>query len=92
MKEKQRANLIPILLALVVMLCWGSLYPTVKLGYEKFDVGIRLYRHHYRVCPEIGYPVVPRNNDKRRHTTHHNSVGKHLEYSPKSLLHGAFES
>ena len=43
MKEKQRANLIPILLALVVMLCWGSLYPTVKLGYEKFDVDTAYY-------------------------------------------------
>ena len=43
MKEKQRANLIPILLALVVMLCWGSLYPTVKLGYEKFDIDTAYY-------------------------------------------------
>ena len=43
MKEKQRANLTPILLALVVMLCWGSLYPTVKLGYEKFDIDTAYY-------------------------------------------------
>ena len=43
MKEKQRVNLIPILLALVVMLCWGSLYPTVKLGYEKFEINTAYY-------------------------------------------------
>ena len=43
MKEKQRINFIPILLALVVMLCWGSLYPTVKLGYEKFEINTAYY-------------------------------------------------
>ena len=43
MKEKQRINFIPILLALVVMLCWGSLYPTVKLGYEKFAINTAYY-------------------------------------------------
>ena len=43
MKEKQRANLTPILLALVVMLCWGSLYPVVKLGYAKFDIDTSYY-------------------------------------------------
>ncbi len=43
MKEKQRANLTPILLALVVMFCWGSLYPTVKLGYEKFEIDTAYY-------------------------------------------------
>lgn len=43
MKEKQRVNLVPILLALVVMLCWGSLYPTVKLGYEKFEINTAYY-------------------------------------------------
>ncbi|MBO5737378.1 MAG: DMT family transporter [Clostridia bacterium] len=43
MKEKQRANLTPILLALVVMMCWGSLYPVVKLGYEKFEIDTAYY-------------------------------------------------
>ena len=43
MKGKQLANLTPILLALVVMLCWGSLYPTVKLGYEKFEIDTAYY-------------------------------------------------
>ena len=43
MKGKRFANLTPILLALVVMLCWGSLYPTVKLGYEKFDIDTAYY-------------------------------------------------
>ena len=43
MKEKQRINFIPILLALTVMLCWGSLYPTVKLGYEKFEINTAYY-------------------------------------------------
>ena len=43
MKEKQRINFIPILLALVVMLCWGSLYPVVKLGYEKFEINTAYY-------------------------------------------------
>ena len=43
MKEKQRINFIPILLALVVMLCWGSLYPVVKLGYEKLEINTAYY-------------------------------------------------
>ena len=43
MKEKQRIHFIPILLALTVMLCWGSLYPTVKLGYEKFEINTAYY-------------------------------------------------
>ena len=43
MKERQRTNLTPILLALVVMLCWGSLYPVVKLGYAKFDINTSYY-------------------------------------------------
>ena len=28
----------PIFLALIVMMLWGSLYPSVKLGYEKFEI------------------------------------------------------
>ena len=43
MNEKQRANLIPILLALVVMMCWGSLYPVVKLGYAEFEIDTKYY-------------------------------------------------
>ena len=43
MKEKSLKNLLPLLLAVVVMMLWGSLYPTVKLGYEKFEIDTAYY-------------------------------------------------
>ncbi|MBR2320952.1 MAG: DMT family transporter [Clostridia bacterium] len=43
MKEKSLKNLLPLLLAVVVMMLWGSLYPTVKLGYEKFEIDTKYY-------------------------------------------------
>lgn len=43
MKEGSKKNLIPILLAFIVMMLWGSLYPTVKLGYEKFEIDTSYY-------------------------------------------------
>lgn len=43
MKTKQRNNLTPILLALVVMMFWGSLYPIVKFGYKVFQIDTSYY-------------------------------------------------
>lgn len=42
MKEK-RKNLILILLSLIVMLLWGSLFPLVKLGYKEFQIDTDFY-------------------------------------------------
>ena len=42
MKEK-RKNLMPVLLSLLVMLLWGSLFPLVKLGYEEFQIDTKFY-------------------------------------------------
>ena len=43
MKEEKKNSLIPILLALIVMALWGSLYPSVKLSYQWFDVDTSYY-------------------------------------------------
>ena len=43
MKGKSLKSMLPILFALVVMMLWGSLYPTVKLGYTRFDIDTKYY-------------------------------------------------
>ena len=43
MKIEKKNNLIPIVLALIVMLLWGSLYPSVKLAYKMFEIDTSYY-------------------------------------------------
>ena len=42
MKAKTK-NLTPVLLSLLVMALWGSLFPLVKLGYKNFGIGSGFY-------------------------------------------------
>lgn len=42
MREKYK-NLILVLLSLLVMLLWGSLFPFVKLGYKEFQIDTSFY-------------------------------------------------
>ena len=43
MKAEKKNNLIPVFLALIVMLLWGSLYPSVKLAYKVFELDVSYY-------------------------------------------------
>jgi len=43
MKIKKKNNINPIFFAFIVMLLWGSLYPTVKLGYTLFQIDTSYY-------------------------------------------------
>lgn len=37
-KQKNKGTVMPILITLLVMLLWGSLFPMVKIGYETYDI------------------------------------------------------
>ena len=43
MKDEKKSSLVPVLLALIVMMLWGSLYPSVKMSYKLFEIDTSYY-------------------------------------------------